>query len=448
MKRKKMLLILSIMLVLTIVVGISYSFFSARITKINETKTDLKANELGLIYTGLGEIDYESMIPGDSFEKTFQVENISNRTVSYNIYMENITNELNEDLVYVLYETNSSGEVIKTVKRETPLPVTGNSKSYLLKNIEIEHDSFKYYKLTIEYKYQETSQNAYQGARFIATLGIDSNPIRDTICKRVENEEDLHTETCRQSSGYCGSTRGNGATITYGRAKEIGTPLETGDAFDCDVLGDGSFEYEGQPARFYYVSTMANADSSMTDNSIGVLIYYTSVVGGHNSTASGAYWANNTDTNTPKLNNTKGPIAAIRELPSADTWSGVSLKNTRRLITYEASTVILSPYYFEYGDVSSRLLTFQEVYNGCYNGSIYITNNNSLYSKCEFLLENTSYSISSNRLDSVWLETPYYSDYTKVYTIYSYGTRLEGDIVGVKNLAKPAIEVPLSKILY
>ena len=446
MKRKKMLLILSIMLVLTIVVGISYSFFSARITKINETKTDLKTNELGLIYTGLGEIDYESMIPGDSFEKTFQVENISNRTVSYNIYMENITNELNEDLVYVLYETNSSGEVIKTVKRETPLPVTGNSKSYLLKNIEIEHDSFKYYKLTIEYKYQETSQNAYQGARFIATLGIDSNPIKDKICKRAGSST-LHTEICNYSSGFCAERRGNGATITYGNILTEAGELNAGDAFDCDVMGDGTYKYEGLPARFYYVSTADNGDSTGTDANTAVLIYYTNVENGQNST-NGAYWATRTDTGLSYTSNVKGPVTAINNLPgnAAVTWPGVTLITKNRSITDENGNDAIS---FSYGNATSRLLTYQELYNGCYDGSTAITSSDGLYPKCEFLFENTRYTDGSKATYGPWLETKYSRYSNAIWGLFSQNRNVNYDVVDSNVYGvRPVIEVPLTEISY
>ena len=174
----KYFIILSIAVLITMI-GASFAYFSARITKVNETKTKLQTTELGLIYTGVGEIDYSSMIPGDKFIKTFTVENVSNRYVSYNIYLENILNELNEDLVYKIEETDVNGTVLETVKAETPLPVTNNGKSYLVSDIEIEARTTKYYKMTIEYKYTNEPQNNYQGKRFRATLGIDSNAVEN-----------------------------------------------------------------------------------------------------------------------------------------------------------------------------------------------------------------------------------------------------------------------------
>ena len=175
-KANKYLLVLSL-LVLLALVGTSFAYFSARVSKIRETQTKIQTNELDLIYTGVGEIDYSSMIPGDRFVKTFTVENTSNRPVSFNVYMQNILNELNEDLVFVLVETDASGNELTTVTSETPLPETNAGKSYLAREIEINASTIKYYKLKVEYKYTDEPQNDYQGKRFTATLGIDSNAV-------------------------------------------------------------------------------------------------------------------------------------------------------------------------------------------------------------------------------------------------------------------------------
>ncbi len=167
-KKKVIVPIVASILTLGILTGVSYAYFSAKITENNKTETIMKSNELGLTFTGVSEINANSMIPGDSFTKTFSVENTSNRAVTYNIYMENITNEFNEDLVYTLSDDN--GEVVA----ETALPVTNTGKSYLKTNVEIESGVTKNYTLKIEYKYLDTPQDDYQGSTFKATLGIDT----------------------------------------------------------------------------------------------------------------------------------------------------------------------------------------------------------------------------------------------------------------------------------
>ena len=176
MNKKKMVIpIVASILTLVILTGVSYAYFNAKITENNKTETIIKSNELGLTFTGVSEINANSMIPGDSFTKTFSVENTSNRAVTYNIYMQNITNEFNEDLVYTL--TDDNGVVVS----ETALPVTNTGKSYLKTNIEIDAGVTKNYTLKIEYKYLDTPQDDYQGSTFKATLGIDTEQIQEGI---------------------------------------------------------------------------------------------------------------------------------------------------------------------------------------------------------------------------------------------------------------------------
>ena len=173
-KRRTILIILAILILLLIFIGVTYSFYSARVKFVNKSQTIIKTNEVSLVYTGVKEITTgDSMIPGDSFTKTFTVENTSDTKTTYNIYMEQITNEFNEDLVFVLSDDN--GEVVS----ETALPETNTGKSYLLKDIEIDGKELQSYTLKIEFKYLDTPQNDYQGKNFTATVGIDTNKIEN-----------------------------------------------------------------------------------------------------------------------------------------------------------------------------------------------------------------------------------------------------------------------------
>ena len=172
MQRKIILPILAGLITLMILVGVSYAFYSANVKNFNQTETVIKTKQLSLIYTGGQEINAENIIPGDSFTKIFTVENTSDSVVTYNIYMESITNEFNEDLVYTL--TDDTGVVVS----ETIMPVTNSGKSYLLTDIEIAKDEIKSYTLTVKYKYlEDVNQNAYQGAIFKATLGVDTDKV-------------------------------------------------------------------------------------------------------------------------------------------------------------------------------------------------------------------------------------------------------------------------------
>ena len=172
MKKKKILIpVVASMITVLVLSGVSYAYYSAKIKENNKTETVIKSNELNLIFTGTNEITANNMIPGDSFTKTFTVENTSNRTVDFNIYLQNITNEFNDDLVYAL--NDDTGSVVGV----TPLPVTNKDKSYLKTKLDIDSNTTKTYTLTVTFKNTEEPQNDYQGKTFKGTLGIDTELI-------------------------------------------------------------------------------------------------------------------------------------------------------------------------------------------------------------------------------------------------------------------------------
>ncbi len=171
MKKKIILIVASIFVVVALVAGVTYAFYSANVNRINESQTVVKTNNLTLTYTGGQEINVSGIVPGDSFTKTFTVENTSNIAVDYNIYLENITNEFNEDLVYTL--SDETGNVIE----ESILPVSNIGKTYLSSSISINANTTKNYTLKITFKHSNENQNDLQGKIFSATLGIDTIPI-------------------------------------------------------------------------------------------------------------------------------------------------------------------------------------------------------------------------------------------------------------------------------
>ena len=184
MKKKVIIPVIASLVTVLVLSGVSYAYYSAKIKENNKTETFLKSNELNLIFTGTKEITANNMIPGDSFTKIFTVENTSNRAVDYNIYLQNITNEFNEDLVYTLEDT--TGSVIS----ETPLPVTNKDKSYLKTGISIDANTKKTYTLKITFKNTDEPQNDYQGKTFKGTLGIDTKKINKEYKEALLNGTD------------------------------------------------------------------------------------------------------------------------------------------------------------------------------------------------------------------------------------------------------------------
>ena len=266
------------------------------------------------------------------------------------------------------------------------------------------------------------------------------------LCKRATT---LHTETCSQTStslycsvdGYTAAGTMGTTTITYGSLGTSGT-LSTGDAFDCDVNGDGT--YDATTERFYYVSDMSNGVT--TDSNTAVLIYYNNVSGGVASNST-AYAYDSSE------NNNNGPVTALAQLPTTSQWKNVSLTNTTRAITNESGGNTTSagdlPTAFSYDGYAARLLTAQEVSVGC-GFAVGSLRTGELSTKCKFLMENTNYSSSILKTLGPWLETPHSSNFSDAWYVFSsirclngYNVTNTGD-TGVR----PAIEVPKSKINF
>lgn len=190
---------------------------------------------------------------------------------------------------------------------------------------------------------------------------------RARLCKRATT---LHTGTVGTST----------TTVNYG---QIGTSgkLASGDAFDCDVNGDG--KYDAATERFYYVTDLDG------DANTAVLIFY------GNSDSSGVYLINRANYSS---NNYSGPTTIVRQLPTTSAWPRVGLiKNTSQIYNDKGGTTAahstntttthnLPKYTYR---TAARLLTYQEYQK--------ITDNS-------FLWEN--FGDGGQMAGCIWLNTP------------------------------------------
>ena len=250
---------------------------------------------------------------------------------------------------------------------------------------------------------------------------VDPEPEEQPICKRATT---LHTEVCNGSntSTTCyGSGYNQGDTITYGNLGTAGA-LSSGDAFDCDVNGDGI--YNSTNERFYYVTSLD------TDSSYGVLIYY-------NNIAQSAYDSEG----KPREN---GPMTLLSKIPTTSQWKNVSLKSTTRKIKDETGTEYID---FSYEGYAARLLTHQEAVSACGSGNYRASG---YLDSCKYLLEHTYYANYYSAYNiSWWLENTH-SALTMFASIVQSGDRYLDITQSNQNVfgVRPAIEVPKSKIEY
>ena len=273
-------------------------------------------------------------------------------------------------------------------------------------------------------------------------------------CKRADIST-LHTEECTQTdstyscsgAGYTTTGSKGTTTITYGNTTVTQGTLTSGDAFDCDVDGDGEYE---ETERFYYVSELYNTTTKQFDSNYAVLIYYNNFFEGEpNNTSSGliAYY--------PSVNeNWHGPVKAKENLPLTSTWKNITLSNTTRAIINEKGEGTSKngannlPTAFSYEGYAARLLTVQEINSAC-NITVGSYKKGDL-DNCNYLIENTKYSNSSLGTYGYWLENPN-ADYSNTLWIVISSTRRmdRKDASSSEHYgSRPAIEVLKSEIQY
>ncbi len=275
------------------------------------------------------------------------------------------------------------------------------------------------------------------------TLGVNGNvTVKPKLCKRAES---LHIETCNRSDEayFCSSAGYSlGDDIVYGNYGVSGE-LKSGDAFDCDVDGDGV--YNSDTERFYYVSDYYDTTTKSFNSDYATLIYYNNVkAGAPDDKSTFAYDSSN--------ENWHGPVTGYAELPSTREWSRVTLlKDTRQLLnekgeatTGNGSNVLGT---FTYTDKAARLLTVLEVNQACgITVGSYVTGE---LDACEYLLEHTQYS-SGDITRFWWLETTLASSSNRVW--YVIGNRravdeyyeVNSNYIGIR----PAIDVAKTNIDY
>lgn len=259
--------------------------------------------------------------------------------------------------------------------------------------------------ITIGYAYLSSTLNGE-----ITTVNIYP------VTRKCQRAKTLHSITCTSSSteGYC-KAKHRKDSITFG---QIGTSgkLASGDAFDCDVNGDGIFNDATE--RFYYVSDL--------NSSTAILIYYT--------------YTNRYPYNARSSNSYSGPITAVEALPTTTKWSNISLvQKTSQIYNHSGGTTVVDssnkthtlPKYTY--TTAARLLTLTE-YNKITNTDIFWENFGNMDPNC------------------VWLNTPlasgggsqvmavYNPAYTSIATMpYSVSTSCA---------VKPVIEVSKGLIVY
>ena len=277
------------------------------------------------------------------------------------------------------------------------------------------------------------------------------NAPKEYMCKnntpKCVRATTLHTETCTNSdsSNYCqGDGYALNDTIIYGNSTTIPGVLTVGDAFDCDVNGDETFDAVTE--RFYYISDYFDTERQRFDDKIAVLVYYSNTDDGVASTTRCAYNCVNQNYN--------GPITAMNELPTTTQWNNIRLyKETRQILADNNSTSTTGgnlPSAFSYSGYAARLLTYQELYHGCYGFSLGISATNGLSTNCKFLFEMTKYAYSNYGTYGSWTETPVSNSLNNAYIWDAVSRNAYNRAANYtyNSGVRPVIEIYKSEIVY
>lgn len=210
------------------------------------------------------------------------------------------------------------------------------------------------------------------------------------VCKAATVQ---HQETCSRSSGGCrGAGYAQNATIYYGSLIQSGaTSLVAGNALDCDINNDGTFDAATE--RFYYYTTVGNN---------AALIYYKNTSNDEN------YYDD-----------------ALDLLPDSSTtgWTNPNL------VVYDSQLMG-----GDYEGKNTRFISYDETVAACDNS----TNGFGTNGKCLYILEQSNFAYTNIR-DGYWIGRDNHS--TRVHTSSRYIS--DGS---QRNGVRPVIEVPLSMI--
>ncbi len=441
MRNNKKSIYLIIIFMIAIVIGVGYAYLSSNLnilgnTTINKASWDvhfenLRITDGSITATTPATIDANSTTvnfgvtltnPGDYYE--FTVDEVNKGTIDAMVSSLIKTGLTEEQAKYLDYSvTYDSGTIVS----EKQL-LAANKKETIKVRVEFKKDL-----IAADLPQVETTLNLTFSLNYIQA---DDSAVAIThpVCKRATT---LHTEVCNQTDTTgCKSNSATSSIVTYGNLGTAGT-LASGDAFDCDVNGDGT--YDPLTERFYYATDLD------IDSKYAVLIYYSNVsrgVADNNATP----YAYNTLTDS-KATEYEGPIVVKDQLPTTEQWSNVSLSSVKRNILDESGTERVLD--FAYAGSAARLLTYQEVNRACNNSLGARGGSAGALDGCQYLMENTEFS-NNSLLAGYWLESVHSSYAYGTWYVNSAGRRVFSYFGGsaIYSGVRPAIEVQKNKISY
>ena len=166
---KKSRLIVGIIILLMVIIGVSYAYFTGMIVGEGK-KITVTANKLAIIFTDSKKIVGNEIMPGWNVVKEFTVENKSNDTFFYNINIDKLINTF-ETVGFLQYKiTSDKGynmEDFKNISKSEE-----ERREILASEILIRKEEIHTYKVEFRYLNSEEDQSIDMGKLFNGSLSI------------------------------------------------------------------------------------------------------------------------------------------------------------------------------------------------------------------------------------------------------------------------------------
>ena len=268
MKNKKIILVISILTLISFVIGFSYAYFTTLVIGNDlASGNTMAAGTLVLEYDGSNELNFDNAVPGNTKTKTFTVINSGSLPVNgYEINLSKVINTfLNEEIVYEI-SCESSDEIPCQGINETPIPT---SSQLILSQGSIAPYTSHSYTLTAKFLDTGSDQNYNQGKRISFKVTINLlELIPNMLIKAPLDEYGYWT------LGYFWDYKEDITSITF--EDEINVPVgayESGDVSESQTgnimayIIENEYGDEYSPKYDLYIQSnqeiFANEDSSL-----------------------------------------------------------------------------------------------------------------------------------------------------------------------------------------
>ena len=167
-KSKAKIILVSSIIFLMSVIGATYAYFTINIVG-NDTASSISMDTAGMeiTFNNGPQIVVENIFSGDSFTKTFTVQNTGTNTAYYDIKVTEVFNTfIKDELVYTLSGTNGGGSVSQTI-----MPT---NDGLLKAKISIAPGVTQTFTLTIRFIETGSNQSYNETASFVGKLQIIS----------------------------------------------------------------------------------------------------------------------------------------------------------------------------------------------------------------------------------------------------------------------------------